>query len=96
MLSHVDAGESKEKVRMKFKLGKNTVCQWETLREESVSLENRPLERSFRKIAPEKLIADEKAKPDDFDWERGVRFGCSGQGIESARKKHKITRKKRQ
>jgi len=96
VLSHVDAGESKEKVRLMFKLGKNTIRQWETLREETGTLENRPLERSFRKIDPEKLKSDVKENPDDFDSERAVRFGCSRQGIESARKKHKITRKKRQ
>ena len=64
------------------------------MRAETGSLENRPLERSWRKIEPEKLKADVKEKPDDFDWERAERFGSSRQGIESARRKHKITRKK--
>jgi len=96
VMSHVDAGESKEKVRSMFKLGKNTIGQWEKLREETGTLENRPLDRVFRKIDPEKLRADVAEKPDDFDEERAIRFGCSRTGIQSARKKHKITRKKRQ
>ena len=96
VLRHVDAGESKEKVRMMFKLGKNTIRQWERLREETGRLENRPLDRSWRKIDPEKLKGDVTEYPDDFDRERAERFECSRQGIESARKKHKITRKKRQ
>ena len=33
VLPHVDAVESKEKVRLTFKLGKNTIRQWETLRD---------------------------------------------------------------
>ena len=79
-----------------FGLGQNTIRQWEKLRTETGTLENRPLERTYRKIDPEKLRADVAAKPDDFDEERAIRFGCSRTGIQSARKKHKITRKKRQ
>ena len=96
VMSHVDAGKSKAEVRRMFKLGQNTINQWEKLRSETGSLENRALDRSFRKIDPEKLRADVKAHPDDFDEERAVRLGCSRTGIQSARKKHKITRKKRQ
>ena len=96
VMTHIDAGESKEKVRAMFKLGKNTIGQWEKLRAETGSLENRPLYRKPRKIDPEQLRADVEEYPDDFDEERAVRFGCSRTGIQSARKKHKITRKKRQ
>jgi transposase len=96
VLSHVDVGESQEKVRAMFRLGKNTITQWKKLREETGELENRELKREFRKIDPEKLRADVKEYPDAFDEERAVRFGCSRTGIQSARKKHKITRKKRQ
>ena len=96
VLALVDSGMSQEKARKMFKLGVNTITQWKKLRLETGSLENRPLERSWRKIDPEKLKADVLEHPDDFDEERAERFGCSRQGIESARKKHKITRKKRQ
>ena len=96
VLAHVDAGKSQTEVRKMFNLGANTISQWKKLRAETGSLVNRELDRNWRKIDPEKLKADVKARPDDFDSERAERFGCSRQGIESARKKHKITRKKRQ
>jgi len=96
VMSHVDAGKSQEEVRKMFNLGANTISQWKKLRAETGSLSNRELKRSWRKIDPEKLKTDVKERPDDFDEERAARFGCSRQGIESARKKHKLTRKKRQ
>jgi transposase len=95
VLSHVEAGKTQEEVRKMFKLGANTISQWKKLKAETGGLGNRELKRSWRKIDPEKLRADVAEHPDDFDEERAVRFGCSRQGIESARKKHKITRKKR-
>jgi hypothetical protein len=96
VLALVDAGKTQEEVRAMFGIGVNTITEWKKLREETGSLENRPLERKWRKIEPELLRADVKENPDDFDEERAVRFGCSRGGIQSARKKHKITRKKRQ
>ena len=96
VLAHVDAGEKQEKVRKMFKLGANTITDWKKLRAETGSLGNRELKRSWRKIDPDKLKADVKERPDDFDEERAVRFGCSRRGIQHSRKKHKITRKKRQ
>lgn len=92
---HVEGGKSQTEVRKMFNLGANTIRDWKKLIEETGSLENRPLERKWRKIDPEKLRLDVKEKPDDFDEERAERFGCTRTGIQSARKKHKITRKKR-
>jgi len=96
VLAHVDAGKKQEEVRAMFNLGANTITRWKKLREETGSLGNRELKRSWRKIDPEKLKKDVKEKPDDFDEERAERFKCSRTGIQSARYKHKITRKKRQ
>ena len=94
VLAHVYAGKKQEEVRKTFGLGKNTITEWKKLRAETGSLENRPLDRSWRKIDPEKLRADVKENPDDFDEERAARFNCSRTGIQSVRYKHKITRKK--
>ena len=94
VLSHVEAGKSKTEVRKMFGIGINTIKEWEKLREETGKLENRELKRSYRKIDPEKLRADVKENPDSFDEERAIRFGVSRTGIQSARKKHKLTRKK--
>ena len=96
VLSQVEAGESKTKVREKFKLGKNTINQWEKLRVETGSLENRELDRKARKIDEELLRADVQAYPDDFDKERAARFAVSRSGMRDARARLKITRKKRQ
>jgi len=94
VLRHVEAGHSQEETRRLFKLGVNTITQRKALREETGSLENRPLERGFRKIDPEKLRADVEERADDFNAERAARFGCSGEAIRLALKKQKITLKK--
>lgn len=94
-LSLIETGETQEKVRKMLGLGSNTLTEWKKLKKETGSLENRTLERTHRKIDPEKLAADVKEYPDDFNRERAIRFGCSESGIEKALKKQKITRKKR-
>ena len=96
VIKHTEKGNRQEETRKLFGLGKNTITEWKKLQEETGSLENRPLERSWRKIDPVKLQADVDAFPDDFNGERALRFGCSEIGIEKAMKRHKITRKKRQ
>jgi len=96
VLKHVEKGEKQEEVRKIFGLGKNTITEWKKLRAETRSLENRELERGFRKIDPEKLKKDVEEHPDDFNEQRAKRFGCSKDGIRLAMKKHKLTRKKRQ
>ena len=94
VLRHMDEGHSQRETRKLFKLGENTITQWIALREETGSLENRPLERKWRKIDPEKLRADVEERPDDFNDERALRFGCTGEAIRQALKKQKITLKK--
>ena len=95
VLAHIDAGKAQEEVRQMFGLGKNTITQWKKLREETGGLADREIKRRYRKIDPEKLRKDVSEHPDDFDEERAVRFGCSRTGIQSARYKNKITRKKK-
>ena len=94
VLWHIDAGEPYEKVRAMFKLGENTIRDWQKLRSETGSLENRPLERRWRKIGAEKLRADVSEHPDSFDEERAGRLGASRSGVQEARRRLKITRKK--
>jgi len=95
VLKHVEKGNTQEETRKLFGLGKNTITEWKNLREETGSLGNRALERSFRKIDPEKLKKDVEENPDDFNEQRAKRFGCSKDGIRLAMKKHKLTRKKK-
>jgi len=94
VLRHVEAGHSQTETRKLFNLGANTITQWKALKEETGTLENRPLERGWRKIDPEKLRADVEERPEDFNDERALRFGCTGEAIRLALKKEKITLKK--
>ena len=59
------------------------------------SVENKPLNRSFKKIDPEKLKQYVKDHPDDTQEEMAVAFGCCNQAISKALKRHGITRKKK-
>ncbi|WP_084601808.1 IS630 transposase-related protein [Suttonella ornithocola] len=47
------------------------------------------------KIDNELLKADVKAYPDDYQWERAQRFGCSQKSIRRALKRIGMTLKKR-
>jgi transposase len=94
VLRHVEAGHTQEETRKLFGLGANTITQWKKLKEETGGLGNRPLVRGFKKIDPEKLLADVKEHPDDFNIERAERFGCNESAIRQALKRLKITRKK--
>ena len=78
-----------------FGISASALKEWQKKYKETGSLENKPLERKWRKIDPEKLKADVQAHPDDFNNERAERFGCSGEAIRQALEKLKITRKKK-
>ena len=77
-----------------FALSVAALKLWQKQYKETGSLENKPLERKWRKIDPEKLKADVQAYPDDFNDERAQQFGCSGEAIRQALQKLIITRKK--
>ena len=95
VLEHVKTGKTQKEVREWFGLGANTITQWKKLLEETGKLENREIERENKKIDPEELKRDIAERPDDFDRERAVRFKCTKEAIRKARKKLKITRKKK-
>jgi len=94
VLAHVDAGKKQEEVRKMFGLGVNTITQWKKLREETGGLEKRELERKPKKIDPIKLREYFTKKPEAFDHEAAVEFGCTAQAIGKCRRKHRITVKK--
>jgi transposase len=94
VLKHVESGHTQEATRQLFGLGANTISQWKKLKEETGGLANRPVIRSFKKIDPDKLLADVEEHPDDFNRERAERFGCTEDAIRQALKRLKITRKK--
>jgi len=78
-----------------FGISANALKEWQKKYAQTGSLENKPLERMWRKIDPAKLRADVQAHPDDFNDERAERFGCNGEAIRQALQKLKITRKER-
>jgi transposase len=78
-----------------FGISRHALTSWQTRYYETGNLANKPLNRTWRKIDPEKLRADVAAYPDAFYDERAARFGCSGEAIRQALQKLKITRKKR-
>ena len=78
-----------------FGVSVSSIKRWQKLLKETGEIENKPLKRSGRKIKEAELRADVEKYPDDFNWERAKRFGCTEEGIRKALKRHKITRKKR-
>lgn len=63
--------------------------------EETDDLSNKPLNRSFKKIDPEKLKAYAAEHPDDTQKEVSAVLGCCNQAISQAYRRLGITRKKR-
>jgi transposase len=75
-------------------VSENAVRTWRNKLKETGSLENKELNRKQRKIDLELLRKDAEEHPDDFNKERGERFGCSGEAIRLVLTKLGITRKK--
>ena len=87
-------GYTKTELNKMFGLGVNTLRDWEKLKAETGSLENRTLNRGAYKINREKLLEYYQENPYSTNKEAAVAFNCSISGIRSAKKILKITRKK--
>jgi len=79
-----------------FGVSVSAIKSWEKKLKLTGDIENAALERTGRKIKEEELRKDAELFPEDFNEERAVRFGCTGEAIRLAMKKCKLTRKKRQ
>lgn len=79
-----------------FGVSTYAVREWEKKYKETGDLSNKPLNRTFKKIDPEKLKAYLKEHPDDTQREIAEKFGCCNQAVSKAMKRLNITRKKRQ
>ena len=88
-------GHSKKAVNEMFGLGVNTLRSWEKLEEETGSLKNRPLKREPNKIKHDELHKYCKENPFATHVEAAKHFNCTEAAIRKAKKKLKITRKKR-
>lgn len=89
-------GHTLEETAKIFKVGKSSVSNWVKKYKETGDLSDKPLNRGFKKIDPEKLKAHVKEHPDDTQKEMAKVFGCCNQAISQALKRCGITRKKRQ
>ena len=68
---------------------------WVQRYEETGDLSDKPLNRGFKKIDPEKLRTYVKEHPDDTQQEIADAFHCSNQAVSKALKRLDITRKKK-
>jgi len=88
-------GNTQTKVREIFKVDPKTLLDWEIRYAAGELKPNYPKTRKSRKLEPDALIAYHEENPDDFLYEIGDHFGCSGEAVRKAFKKLGITRKKR-
>ena len=95
-IEYREEGHTLEETHQMFKVSRSTIQKWEKQWKEEGSLEKKPLQRSFRKIDPEKLRTYVAEHPDAYQTEMAEALGCSESGIHYALEQHKITRKKRQ
>ena len=94
-VAYKKAGNSYEDTGKVFGVSASTVHRWVRQYEETGDLSNKPLNRSFKKIDPEKLKAYVAEHPDDTQQEVATVFGCCNQALSQAYRRLGITRKKK-
>jgi transposase len=94
VMKFIDEGNSIKRTSAQFSIGETTIKEWKKLRNKTGSLEKRPLNRTFKKIDPEKLIAYLEEYPDAYQHEIAKAFGCVQNAVFEALKRLGITRKK--
>ena len=78
-----------------FHASVSAIRVWVQKYQETGDLSDKPLNRGFKKIDPDKLRAYVKEHPDDTQQEIADAFGCTNQAVSKALKRLKITRKKK-
>lgn len=94
-VKYYNAGHTLKETSEVFGTSINAISQWVKKYKETGDLSNKPLNRGFKKIDPEKLILFVEENPDAFLKEIAEEFECSIEAVRQAMKKLKITRKKR-
>lgn len=79
-----------------FKVSIPTIRKWEKQLKEKGNLDKKPLNRSFKKLDPERLKSYIKECPDAYLSEIAEAFGCTDTAVCKAFKRLGITHKKRQ
>ena len=90
----IDEGNAISATAAQFSIGETTIKRWKKLKKETGSLEKRPLNRTFKKLDPEKLIAFLEENPDAYQREVAEHFGVVQNSIFEALKRLGISRKK--
>ena len=91
----MNAGHTLESAKKVFGVGLTTMKEWKKQYTRTGHLQRKPLNRTFKKIDPEKLSAYVKEHPDAYLREIAKGFGCTEEAVRQALIKLKITRKKR-
>ncbi len=93
-IAYNEAGYTIAETAEVFQVGKCTISEWKKRKKETGNLNNKPLNRTFKKFDPEKLKTYVKNHPDATQQEMADEFGCCNQTISKAYKRLGITRKK--
>ena len=88
-------GNTLESTHQVFKVSISTIRKWEKQYDSEGGFKKKPLNRSFKKIDPEKLKAYLRQHPDAYLKEIAEEFVCNESAIRQAFKRLGITRKKR-
>ena len=94
VIEYVNEGHTLESAQKVFKVGLATIKRWKKQYVETGKLNKKPLERGFKKLDPEKLLAYINERPDAYLSEIAETFKCSVEAVRKALKRLKITRKK--
>ena len=89
VLSSIDNGLTVREAAAFYKLSTSTIHSWRQILEPEKGQDKAPT-----KIPDDALLHDVKAYPDDYQYERANRLGCSKTGIHHALKRLKISQKK--
>ena len=87
-------GHKLEETSKTFKVVRTTLKKWLKKYKETGDLSDKPLNRSPKKICPEKLREYLRENPDAYQSEIAEVFASSQPAVSQAMKKAKITRKK--
>ena len=90
ILAKLEEGQSIRAVAQHFEINKNTIVEWKKRIEIKRTRPRKP-----SKVDYDALRADVEQYPDDYQYERAARFGCSTSTIGDALKRLNITVKKR-
>ena len=94
-VAYKNEGHTIEETSKVFAIGKSTLNQWLKKYRETGDLSNKPLNRGYKKIDPEKLKKYVQEHENIIQADMAKEFSCSIPGICKALKRNKITLKKR-